>query len=37
MVDEFVNVARGNRPRYEKEPVSSPEELVERIASGGGV
>ncbi|MFG1248494.1 TRAP transporter small permease [Xanthobacter flavus] len=37
MTDEFVNVARGNRPRYEKEPVSSPEELVERIASGGGV
>lgn len=37
MVDEFVHVARGHRPRYEKEPVTSPDELVERIASGGGV
>lgn len=37
MTDELVNVARGNRPRYEKEPVSSPDELVDRIASGGGV
>lgn len=37
MTDELVNVACGNRPRYEKEPVSSPDELVDRIASGGGV
>ncbi|MFG1302019.1 TRAP transporter small permease [Xanthobacter sp. V3C-3] len=37
MVDEFVHVAQGHRPRYEKEPVTSPDELVERIASGGGV
>ena len=37
MLDELVFVARGNSPRYEKEPVTSPEELVERVASGGGV
>ena len=36
MVDELVRVAMGQRPAYEKEPPSSPEELVERIASGGG-
>lgn len=36
MVDELVRVSRGLRPAYEKEPPSSPEELVERIASGGG-
>jgi TRAP-type C4-dicarboxylate transport system permease small subunit len=37
MLDEFVHVAQGNRPRYEKEPATSPDELVERIAAGGGV
>lgn len=37
MVDELVHVAQGNWPRYEKEPVTSPDEIVERIASGGGV
>ncbi|MBA4789556.1 MAG: TRAP transporter small permease [Rhizobiales bacterium] len=36
MVDELVRVARGLRPTYEKEAPTSPEELVERIASGGG-
>ncbi len=36
LVDEMVHVLRGNKPTYEKEPPSSPDELVERIASGGG-
>ncbi len=36
MIDELVRVCRGLRPSYEKEPPTSPEELVERIASGGG-
>lgn len=36
MADELVRVAMGLRPVYEKDPPSSPEELVERIASGGG-
>ena len=36
MVDELVRVCRGLRPTYEKEPPASPDELVERIASGGG-
>lgn len=29
----MVHVLRGNKPTYEKEPPSSPDELVERIAS----
>lgn len=37
MLDELVHVARGNRPRFEKDPPLTPEELVERVASGGGV
>lgn len=37
LVDEFVIVLRGGRPSYEKEPPATPDELVERIASGGGV
>ncbi len=36
LVDEMVYVLRGNKPTYEKEPPSSPDELVERIAAGGG-
>ena len=36
LVDELVHVLKGNKPTYEKEPPSSPDELVERIASGGG-
>ena len=36
LVDEMVHVLRGNAPTYQKEPPSSPDELVERIASGGG-
>jgi len=29
-------VLRGNAPSYQKEPPASPDEFVERIASGGG-
>jgi TRAP-type C4-dicarboxylate transport system permease small subunit len=36
LVDEMVNVLKGNKPSYEKEPPSSPDEFVERIAAGGG-
>ena len=36
LVDEMVHVLKGNKPSYEKEPPSSPDEFVERIASGGG-
>ncbi|HWK95133.1 MAG TPA: TRAP transporter small permease [Pseudolabrys sp.] len=35
LVDEIVHVARGNKPTYEKEPPTSPDEFVERVASGG--
>lgn len=34
VADEIVNVARGNRPSYEKEKPATPDEFVERIASG---
>jgi TRAP-type C4-dicarboxylate transport system permease small subunit len=36
LIDEMIHVLKGNKPSYEKEPPSSPDELVERIASGGG-
>lgn len=36
LVDEMVHVLGGNKPTYEKEPPSSPDELVERIASAAG-
>ena len=36
LIDEMIHVVRGNKPTYEKEPPSSPDEFVERIASGGG-
>jgi TRAP-type C4-dicarboxylate transport system permease small subunit len=36
LIDEMVHVLKGNKPSYEKEPPSSPDEFVERIASGGG-
>jgi TRAP-type C4-dicarboxylate transport system, small permease component len=36
LVDEMIHVLKGNKPSYEKEPPSSPDEFVERIASGGG-
>jgi hypothetical protein len=37
IVDELVVVLQGRRPTYEMEPAATPEELIERIASGGGV
>jgi len=37
VVDEMINVLRGNRPSYEKgSPDETPEEFVERISQGGG-
>jgi TRAP-type C4-dicarboxylate transport system permease small subunit len=36
LIDEMVHVLKGNKPSYEKEPPSSPDEFVERIAAGGG-
>jgi TRAP-type C4-dicarboxylate transport system permease small subunit len=35
IVDELVHVARGNKPRYEKEPPKTAEEVVERAVSSG--
>lgn len=35
IVDELVHVARGNRPRYEKEPPKTAEEVIERAVSSG--
>ena len=37
LIDELVNVVRGNRPSYQQgSPDESPEEFVERISQGGG-
>jgi TRAP-type C4-dicarboxylate transport system permease small subunit len=35
VVDELIHVLKGNKPTYEKEPPSSPDEFVERVAAGG--
>jgi TRAP-type C4-dicarboxylate transport system permease small subunit len=36
LIDEMVNVIRGNRPTYERaSPDESPEEFVERVSQGG--
>jgi TRAP-type C4-dicarboxylate transport system permease small subunit len=35
LIDEMVHVLKGNKPTYEKEPPASPDEFVERVASGG--
>jgi TRAP-type C4-dicarboxylate transport system permease small subunit len=36
LIDEMVNVVRGNRPTYERaSPDESPEEFVERVSQGG--
>jgi TRAP-type C4-dicarboxylate transport system permease small subunit len=35
LIDEMIHVLRGNKPSYEKEPPTSPDEFVERVASGG--
>jgi TRAP-type C4-dicarboxylate transport system permease small subunit len=37
VLDELVHVLRGNKPSYDKEPPTSPEEFVARVAEGGGV
>lgn len=34
-VDEFIHVARGGEPRYEKPPATSAEEVVERAIQSG--
>jgi len=37
LIDEMVNVIRGNRPSYEKSsPDETPDEFLERISQGGG-
>jgi TRAP-type C4-dicarboxylate transport system permease small subunit len=35
LIDEMIHVLRGNKPTYEKEPPATPDEFVERVASGG--
>ncbi len=35
IMDELVHVAAGNKPRYEKPPPTTPEELIERAQSSG--
>jgi TRAP-type C4-dicarboxylate transport system permease small subunit len=37
LVDELVHVLKGNKPSFEKEPPTSPEELVARVVEGGGI
>jgi TRAP-type C4-dicarboxylate transport system permease small subunit len=37
VLDELVHVLRGNRPTFEKEPPKTTEELLARVAEGGGV
>lgn len=37
LIDEFIHVARGKSPRYQKEKPKSAEEFVERVAQGGNV
>jgi TRAP-type C4-dicarboxylate transport system permease small subunit len=37
ILDEFVIVLRVGKPTYEPEPPKTTEELIERIAQGGGV
>jgi TRAP-type C4-dicarboxylate transport system permease small subunit len=37
LVDELVHVLKGNKPTFDKEPPTSPEELVARVAEGGGI
>ena len=35
IVDELIHVARGNKPRYEKEPPKTTEEIIERAVQSG--
>ncbi|WP_353186293.1 TRAP transporter small permease [Bosea sp. (in: a-proteobacteria)] len=37
IAEEWITVARGGRPTYEPEPPQTTEELIERVAQGGGV
>ena len=37
VLEEWVIVARGGKPTYEPEPPQTTEELIERVAQGGGV
>lgn len=37
VLDELIHVLRGNRPTFEKEPPKTTEELLARVAEGGGV
>ncbi|SIQ32354.1 MULTISPECIES: TRAP transporter small permease [unclassified Bosea (in: a-proteobacteria)] len=37
IVEEWLIVARGGKPSYEPEPPQTTEELIERVAQGGGV
>jgi TRAP-type C4-dicarboxylate transport system permease small subunit len=37
LLDELVNVLRGNPPSYEKPPPKTAEELLKRVTEGGGV
>ena len=37
LADELVRVIQGHRPTYEKEPPKTTEELIDRVAAGGGV
>jgi TRAP-type C4-dicarboxylate transport system permease small subunit len=37
LLDELIHVLRGNPPSYEKPPPKTTDELLERIAEGGGV
>ena len=36
VIDELLHVLKGHKPTYEKEPPSSLDEFVERVAAGGG-
>lgn len=37
LIDEMINVLRGNRPTYEQgSPDETPDEFIERISQGGG-
>ncbi|MGO4173373.1 TRAP transporter small permease [Bosea sp. TAF32] len=37
IAEEWITVARGGKPTYEPEPPQTTEELIERVAQGGGV
>jgi len=37
VIEEWLIVARGAKPTYEPEPPKTTEELIERVAQGGGV